>query len=93
MTEFSSSLSSLVFGRTRAGGSFLFQESLNHVLDRLEQKHIIKTIDLMPIFCPGEICNYNGPGGIILYRDAKSHPTEEAAELSGKIFREAMIDR
>ena len=28
MTEFSSSLSSLVFGRTRAGGSFLFQESL-----------------------------------------------------------------
>jgi len=68
-------------------------EPLNHVLDRLEQKHIIKTIDLMPIFCPGEICNYNGLGGIILYRDAKSHPTEEAAELSGRIFREAMINR
>jgi peptidoglycan/LPS O-acetylase OafA/YrhL len=32
-------------------------------------------------------------GGIILYRDAKSHPTEEAAELSGRIFREAMINR
>jgi len=31
MTEFSSSLSSLVFGRTRAGGSFLFQESLNRL--------------------------------------------------------------
>jgi len=29
MTEFTSCLSSLVFGRTRAGGSFLFQESLN----------------------------------------------------------------
>ena len=28
MTKFSSCLSSLVFGRTRAGGSFLFQESL-----------------------------------------------------------------
>lgn len=27
MTKFSSCLSSLVFGRTRAGGSFLFQES------------------------------------------------------------------
>jgi hypothetical protein len=30
MTKFSSCLSSLVFGRTRAGGSFLFQESLDH---------------------------------------------------------------
>ncbi len=29
MTEFSSCLSSLVFSRTRAGRSFLFQESLN----------------------------------------------------------------
>ena len=29
MTKFSSCLSSLVFGRTRAGGSFLFQESLS----------------------------------------------------------------
>jgi len=67
-------------------------EPLNHVLDRLEQKHIIKTIDLMPIFCPGEICNYNGPGGVILYRDSKSHPTEEAAALSGRIFREAMVN-
>jgi hypothetical protein len=27
MTKFSSCLSSLAFGRTRAGGSFLFQES------------------------------------------------------------------
>ena len=29
MTEFSSCLSSLVFSRTRAGRSFLFQESLS----------------------------------------------------------------
>jgi peptidoglycan/LPS O-acetylase OafA/YrhL len=65
---------------------------LNRVLDRLEQRHIIKTIDLMPIFCPGETCNYNGPGGIILYRDSQSHPTVEAAELSSKIFREAIIN-
>jgi len=67
-------------------------EPLNHVLDRLEEQHIIKTIDLMPIFCPGELCHYNGPGGVILYRDSKSHPTEEAAALSGRIFREAMVN-
>jgi hypothetical protein len=66
---------------------------LDQVLDRLEQKGVLKTIDLMPIFCPGKICNYNGPGGIILYRDAKSHPTEEAAELSGKIIRDAIINQ
>ena len=36
MTKFSSCLSSLVFGRTRAGGSFLFQESLFY--KRLPQK-------------------------------------------------------
>jgi peptidoglycan/LPS O-acetylase OafA/YrhL len=73
--------------------TFMRMEPLNHVLDRLQQQHIIKTIDLMPIFCPGVKCTYNGPADIILYRDAKSHPTEEAAELSGKIFREAMVNR
>ena len=43
MTEFSNCLSSLVFARTRAGRSFLFQETLNKahannidVLTRLE---------------------------------------------------------
>ena len=68
-------------------------EPFNQVLDRLEKQQIVKTIDLMPVFCPGVICDYNGPGGIILYRDSKSHPTEEAAALSGKIFREAIVNR
>jgi hypothetical protein len=63
---------------------------LNNVLDRLERKQLIKTIDLMPVFCQEDVCNYNGPGGIILYRDSKSHPSEEAAKLSGDIFREAL---
>jgi hypothetical protein len=67
-------------------------EPLNKVLNNLERQQLIKTIDLMPIFCPGDICSYNGPDGVILYRDSKSHPSEEAAELSGKIFREAMIN-
>jgi peptidoglycan/LPS O-acetylase OafA/YrhL len=67
-------------------------EPLNNVLDRLERKQLIKTIDLMPVFCPGDVCNYNGPGGIILYRDSKSHPSEEAAQLSGAIFRKAIIN-
>jgi len=68
-------------------------EPLNQVLNRLGQQQNIHTIDLMPIFCPGVICNFNGPGDIILYRDSASHPSEEAAELSGAIFREAMINR
>jgi peptidoglycan/LPS O-acetylase OafA/YrhL len=67
-------------------------EPLNKVLNNLERQQLIKTIDLMPIFCPGDICSYNGPDGVILYRDSNSHPSEEAAELSGKIFREAMIN-
>jgi hypothetical protein len=67
-------------------------EPLNKVLNNLERQQLIKTIDIMPIFCPGDICSYNGPDGVILYRDSKSHPSEEAAELSGKIFREAMIN-
>lgn len=40
MTEFSSCLSSLVFGRTRAGGSFLFQESLK------SKEHSLLAIDM-----------------------------------------------
>lgn len=42
MTEFSSSLSSLVFGRTRAGGSFLFQESLRSLVIKLFEPFAIQ---------------------------------------------------
>jgi hypothetical protein len=44
MTEFTSCLSSLVFGRTRAGPCFLFQESLRRLKGVLTDISIVKDL-------------------------------------------------
>lgn len=57
------------------------QEPLTMLLDRLAAENIIALVDVFDIFCPGETCGYINPDGILMYRDASSHPTVEAAQL------------
>jgi peptidoglycan/LPS O-acetylase OafA/YrhL len=63
---------------------------LDHVLTTLDLQNKIAIVDLMDVFCPGEICTYDSSNGQMLYRDIFSHPSVEAARLSAPIIRNVL---
>jgi peptidoglycan/LPS O-acetylase OafA/YrhL len=64
---------------------------LDATLSSLEEQGKITVVDLFDIFCPGDICSYKGANGEMLYRDAQSHPSVEAARLAAPRIREAFV--
>ena len=64
---------------------------LSIILTELEQSSKLDVLDLMEVFCPGDKCTYNSLQGEILYRDSKSHPSDEAAILSAPIIRNLLV--
>lgn len=64
------------------------RRKLSDELFSLEDSEILRVIDLIDVFCEKSVCDYETPEGVVLYRDAWSHPSVEAARLSsGKIRR------
>lgn len=64
---------------------------LDRVLTTLRDSGQLAVVDLMDLYCPGDICSYEGAGGVPLYRDAFSHPSVEAARLSSRAIRELVL--
>jgi peptidoglycan/LPS O-acetylase OafA/YrhL len=62
------------------------RKNLDKVLQKVSTTSGVKTVDLLGVFCPFEECTYFAKDGSILYRDEWSHPSVEAAKLSGDIF-------
>ncbi len=60
---------------------------LAKTLERVRSAIGVRIIDLLPIFCPTEVCTYENAQGLILYRDEFSHPSIEAARLSSEIIK------
>jgi peptidoglycan/LPS O-acetylase OafA/YrhL len=67
--------------------------NLDETLSALKNQGSISIVDLIEIFCPREICTYEGANGQMLYRDELSHPSIEAARLSAPIIRDALTAR
>lgn len=63
---------------------------LDKVLSDLQKQRKIAVVDLMEVFCPGEICTYKSEDGQMLYRDIFSHPSVEAARLSAPVISTAL---
>ena len=64
---------------------------LSIILTELGRSSKLEVLDLMEVFCPGDKCTYNALNGEILYRDSKSHPSDEAAILSAPIIRNLLV--
>lgn len=64
---------------------------LDQTLEAVAETSGVVIVDLMDVFCPGEVCGYRAENGVILYRDAFSHPSVEAARLSAPVVRRALI--
>lgn len=64
---------------------------LDHVLGEVAEGSGVAIVDLIDVFCPGDVCDYRAENGVILYRDAFSHPSVEAARLSAPVVRRALI--
>ena len=62
------------------------RRELDKLLTKVSQSNQVKIIDLLDIFCPLEKCTYYSKNGLMLYRDEFSHPSIEAARLSGDVF-------
>lgn len=70
--------------------TILRRENLDKILKRLESKHKLTVIDLIDIFCPRSVCDYESKDNQILYRDVYSHPSVEGARLSASVIRSAL---
>ena len=62
------------------------RRDLDEVLQKVSTSSGIAVIDLLEVFCPLEECTYYAKDGSFLYRDEWSHPSVEAAKLSGDVF-------
>ncbi|MFN9622460.1 MAG: acyltransferase family protein [Cyanobacteriota bacterium] len=62
------------------------RKQLDEVLSRVSTSSGVKIVDLLGVFCPLEECTYFAKDGSMLYRDEWSHPSVEAAKLSGDVF-------
>lgn len=60
---------------------------LDETLTNLRDQRHIKIVDLMDVFCPGEVCTYESGSSQMLYRDDQSHPSVAAARLSAPVIR------
>lgn len=69
------------------------RKNLDEVLRRVSTTSEVKVVDLLAVFCPFEKCTYYAKDGSILYRDEWSHPSVEAAKLSGDAFFKQFADR
>jgi peptidoglycan/LPS O-acetylase OafA/YrhL len=63
---------------------------LDEMLASLRNQRKITVVDLIEVFCPGKVCTYDSSDGQMLYRDAWSHPSVEAARLSAPIIRNVL---
>jgi hypothetical protein len=63
---------------------------LDGLLRQLEQEGLIEVVDPFEVFCPTEVCTYQGPSGEILYRDVFSHPSIEGARAVGGLIADAI---
>ncbi len=66
------------------------RSGLDETLRTLHQRRHILVVDLMDVFCPGQMCTYDAGSGEMLYRDDQSHPSVAAARLSAPIIREVL---
>lgn len=66
--------------------------NLDEILTNLQSSENLLIVDLMDIFCPKAEFSYYGKNNTILYRDEASHPSVEAARLSGPHIRSIVID-
>jgi peptidoglycan/LPS O-acetylase OafA/YrhL len=64
---------------------------LDAVLTNLQAQGKIQVVDLLDLFCPGEACTYHNEQGVMLYRDARAHPSVEAARLAAPQIREILL--
>ncbi|WP_371734119.1 SGNH hydrolase domain-containing protein [Synechococcus sp. CCY 9618] len=64
---------------------------LDGILRDLEAQQRLRVIDLFDVFCPSPTCTHEGNRGVVLYRDACSHPSIDAARWSAPRIRAALI--
>ncbi len=67
------------------------RDALDRVLTSPRLANRVKLVDLMPVFCPGQSCRYQLDSGQMLYRDAWSHPSVEAARLSAPVIQTQLL--
>jgi len=61
------------------------------ILRSIERAHPnFHVLDLLPIFCPGDTCDFFNADGVFLYRDAAAHPSIEANMFSRPRFLAAV---
>ena len=63
---------------------------LNEILSAFQNQGKLSIVDLIDVFCPRKTCTYEAVNGQILYRDERSHPSVEAARLSGPLIRDVL---
>ncbi len=63
------------------------RQPLDTMLRELQQESGLIVVDLINVFCPGTTCTYESADGTLLYRDSNSHPSVEAARLSGPVIK------
>ena len=65
-------------------------ERLQPIYDMLHETEAaghIRVVDVLPVFCPAETCEYTDEDGVLLYRDVFSHASLEASIKARPIFR------
>ncbi|MFN9660105.1 MAG: acyltransferase family protein [Cyanobacteriota bacterium] len=62
------------------------RKQLDKILNRVSTASEVMIVDLLDVFCPLDECTYYAKDGSILYRDESSHPSVEAAKLSGDVL-------
>jgi peptidoglycan/LPS O-acetylase OafA/YrhL len=67
--------------------------SLDSMFKDLQKTGNFTVVDLLDIFCPGLVCNYNANDGTVLYRDEFSHPSEAAVRLSAPLIRKILTNK
>ena len=63
--------------------------TLTKMLEDLEKKNLLTSVDLIDIFCPSELCTFWDKDGIPLYRD-QSHPSVFGARQSSFIIKKSL---
>lgn len=67
------------------------RSGLDRVLGELQAAGQIAVIDLMGLFCPGSVCDFEASDGTLLYRDMHSHPSVEGARLAAPLIRNVLV--
>lgn len=68
------------------------RKQLDEILNQVSTASEVMIVDLLDVFCPLDECTYHAKDGSILYRDEWSHPSVEAAKLSGDVFYRLFTD-